>query len=101
DALDGALAEAGRILGHLLLERVARERGEHGAAAGQDPEQRAEDRAAQRRLPRIDEIARARPQVAHARADGGALGVALLEIADDLDDAEQADDQRQEIDAVP
>ena len=41
-ALDGAAAEAGRVLGELLLQRVGGERRQHRAVAGQDAEHRAE-----------------------------------------------------------
>ena len=51
DALDGALAEARRVVATLLLQRVGRERGEHRAAARQDAEHRAEAGAAQDRRP--------------------------------------------------
>ena len=45
-AFDGAAAEALRMLGHPLLERVGGERRDHRAAARQDAEQRADDGAA-------------------------------------------------------
>ena len=50
-ALDRALAEARRVLGDLLLQRVGREGREQRAAARQDAEQRAERGAAQDRGP--------------------------------------------------
>ena len=48
DALDGAAAEALGMLGDSLLERVGGKRRDHGAAARQDAEDRAEHGAARR-----------------------------------------------------
>ena len=72
-ALDGAAAEAARILGELLLERVGGERPEHRAVAGQDAEDRADDRAAQHGLVGLLEVVLVRQQP----ADGLAHHVAM------------------------
>ena len=100
-ALDRALAEPARILGDLLLQRIARKRGEHRPATRQNAEQRTQAGAAQNRAPGIVKILAAWPQIFELGAELRARQRRLLEVADDLDDAEQPDHQRHEIDPVP
>ena len=57
--------------------------------------------AAHDRRPGGAQVGRLRPQLAHARRIGVALRVRPLDVAHDLGDAEQADHQRQEVDAIP
>ena len=98
-ALDHAGAEFLRRARQPLLHRVGRERGQHRAAAGQDAEQPAQERAAQDGPHGSLEILLSRPQPAHLRADEiAALGVG--QVGHDLGDAEHAHDQRHEADAV-
>ena len=88
DALDRALAELLRVLRELLLERVGGERGEDRAAAGQDAEHRAE------RVPRrIGATMRRRSSRVGIRpvtsSPSRVAGLLVLEVAQDLGDAEQ------------
>ena len=92
-ALDRALAEAARILRELLLDRVGREGPEHRAVAGQDAQDAADGRAAQDRPGRSLQVLQARQQPADRLPDDVAhLGV--VEVAQDLGDAEEAHGQR-------
>ena len=101
NAFDRALAEAGRILGDLLLDRIGRERRQHSAAARQNAEDGAQQRAADDRLPGVLEFGWRRPQIAEPRRNRIAMLFGYFKVLDDFDDTEHADDHRQEVEAVP
>ncbi len=100
-AFDRAFAEAAGIGRDLLLQRITGKCRQHGPAARQDAEHRTKPGAAQYGAPGVVEILLARPEVLQPGAELRARKDALLQIADDLDDAEHADHQRHEVDAVP
>ena len=98
-AFDRALAEALGRARDLLLDRIGGERGEDVAAARQDAEQGAKRGAAQYRRCDAAQILPARHEAAEV-ADRHVTLVLLLEIAQDLGDAEHADGDGDEVDAV-
>ena len=81
-----------------LLHRVGGEGGEHVAAAGQHAEDRAERGAAQHRRGDAAELLAGQPEVRDA-LDHHVAGRLVLEVAQDLGDAEDADRDRDEVDA--
>ncbi len=99
-ALDRAAAEPRRILGDLLLEGVGRERRDHRAAAGQDAQDRPEDRAAGDRPGRVDQVLARRHQAGDLLADDVAVLGRDFEVADDLRKSEHAHGDVGEADAV-
>ncbi len=91
NAFDRAAAEPLRVLRYLLLERVGRERCDHGAAARQNAEDRAEHGAAQDRRRGIDQVLLGRHQARDLLLNQFAIAFAAgIEIADDLRKTEQA-----------
>ena len=99
DALDGAAAEALGILRASLLGGVGRERGEDRAAAGEDAEEEADDRAAADGAGRLAQVLAGGPDVGDRGGDVH-LAVPRLEVVEDLADAEQAHRDDDEVDAV-
>ena len=99
DALDRALAEAGRVLRQLLLDHVGRERRNRWSGAGQHAEERSDPRAAQDGKERGLEVFPRRQQARHLRGEFAPLFRAA-EIADDLGNGEHADGDHDEADAV-
>ena len=100
DAFDRAVAEARGVARDLLLQHIGRERGQRRAAARQHAEQRAEPGAAQRRRPRQLDLVARRHQLRDALRQQRAALAAARQIGDDLADAEHADRQHRELDAV-
>ena len=100
-ALDGARAEARRVLGELLLQRIGRERPQHRAVAGQDAQDRA-DAASRARSGRADCARSSRDRAAAGRSAPCTTSRACvgLEVAQDLGEAEQAHGEHREVEAV-
>ena len=86
NALDRAAPEALGVLRDLLLEGVGRERRDHGAAAGQDAEERAKQGTARDRAGRVFEVLHRRHQAGDFRLDDVAARH-LFEVAHDLGDS--------------
>ena len=82
-----------------LLQAVRREARQHVPAAGEDAEQRTHGGAAQDRHPDAPEVVLGEPEPLHLLGHEDGV-VALLEVADDLGDAEQADGQGHEVQAA-
>ena len=99
DPLDGAVAELLGALAEPLLDRVGAERGEHVPGAGQDAERRPEHGATGDRRGDAAEVLARRPQVRDRLRDD-APRLLVLEVPQDLGDAEQADRHRDEVDAL-
>ena len=97
--LDRPVPELLGVLAEPLLDRVGAERGEHVAGPWQDAERRAEHRAASDRRGDAAEVLARRPQV-RDRLRHDLARLLVLEIAQDLGDAEQADCHRHEVDAL-
>src|SRR5207237_8609952 len=97
--LDRAFAEAGGIVGELLLQHIGRKRGDRRPRAGQHPEEGAEPGTAQDRTDAASEIVFGRPEVRHLGGEDAPLLV-LAEIADDLADREPADRHQDKADSV-
>src|SRR6185503_14874767 len=93
------LAEFVRVRRDLLLQRIRAERSQQRAAPGEDAERRAERGAAQDRLPHAPPVFPGRPEAAYLAGEDLAM-LLLLEVADDLGDAEHAHRDRDEADAV-
>ncbi len=83
-----------------LLDGVGRERGDHRAAAGQHAEEEAQDRAAHDRPVARRSSPRGVGHRLPMRAETISRWMLLLEIGEDLGDAEQPHDDGHEADAV-
>ena len=99
DALDLARAERLGLARQLALHRVAHERGDDVRDPGNEAEHEPDDRAAADRRRRILQILEPRDQAAQRRLDDLDLGD-LLEVDQDLADAEQAERDGDEADAL-
>ena len=100
DALDRALAEFLRMLGQPALGRIGQERRDLGAARGQRADRKAEQRAAQPRLPRARPVLRRHPERAAHRLQRLLDQVPPRRHVERLADREQPDRQRRDLDAV-
>ncbi len=101
NALDHAGAEFLRRLRDLLFRRIGDEGGNRRAGARNERAEAADDRAAEHGGNGSLEVGLARPHVAQAHL--GVLGVDRLDLIDavhELGDAEQAERQRHQLDAV-
>lgn len=96
---DRALAEPGRILGRALFHGVGDERGHGGAAAGQHAEDETDHRSAQDGQPGPEPLEAGR-QGLPERQYGGLWPEPVLQVVEDLTDAEQAHRDDDEVDPV-
>src|SRR5688572_26451864 len=99
DALDRALPELLGVLRGALLDGVGHERGEHVPGSREHTQGGAEAGAAQHGRGDPAEVLLAEPQVLDLLHHDRPPRLAL-EIAEDLGDAEQADGQRDEVEAL-
>ncbi len=99
DAGDGAVAEFFRSVGDALFDGIGGEGREDGAAAGQNAQRRADRGAAQNRADHALEVVARRHQVGDLGHQHFARAL-VFEVAQDFGDAEDADRQGDEVQAV-
>ena len=98
DALDRPLSEPRRVARDATLDRIGHEGRRYGSAARHQPEQEAEPAAAQDRLPRRPPVVHRGPQPADALRHQR-VAREMLDIGEDLGDAEEPDDHGEQLDA--
>jgi hypothetical protein len=88
-----------RVLGNLLFDRVARERAEHGPVARQNTERRTDAGAPQDRQSRLLHVVPVWKEPPDGLSDHVAA-LRVLEVAQDLGDAEETHGKHGEVDSV-
>ena len=98
-ALDRAVAETRRVLGHFLLDHVGRKRGDRRAGAGQHAEERPEPGSPEDRAEGLLQVLLRGEEVPHLGGEDLAL-LRVAEVADDFAHREHPHGDDHEADAV-